>query len=250
MRILTLDIETSPMEVLHFGRLYDVNLRKENITRPTEMLCFAAKWYGKNKVMYYSVFHDGKEAMLEKLWHLLNECDILITYNGKRFDVPHMNRELLEGGFLPPSPYRNIDLDQTMKSQFAFESHALNFVSQRLKIGAKIEHAGMILWRKCMDGDPDSWEKMKRYNMADVRLTEDLYEVVKPWVKVHPSVAFDADGEAMVCPTCGSDNLVREGFAYTSVSKFQRYSCGDCGKWSRDTRRVNTGGTGITEVAS
>jgi predicted RNA-binding Zn-ribbon protein involved in translation (DUF1610 family) len=238
------------MEVLHFGRLYDVTLRKENITRPTEMLCFAAKWHGKKKVMYYSLFHDGKEVMLEKLWHLLNECDILITYNGKKFDVPHMNRELLEGGFLPPSPYRNLDLYETVRRVFTFESSSLDFVSKRLEIGAKIEHAGMALWRGCMDGNPECWAKMKSYNMADVRLTEDLYEGIKPWIKVHPSVAFDADGLEIVCPACGSNNLVREGFAYTQVGKFQRYTCGECGKWSRDTRRVNVGGTGITEVAS
>jgi DNA polymerase elongation subunit (family B) len=250
-RILTLDIETSPMEVLHFGKLYDVTLRKENIIRPTEMMCFAAKWYGEKKVMYYSTFHNGTDAMLHALWDLLDECDILITYNGKRFDVPHMNRELLEAGFQPPSPYRNVDLYQTVKSQFLFESSSLEFVSQRIAIGAKIKHAGMPLWRGCMRDEEESWTKMRRYNRQDVLLTEKLYTRLRPWVPRHPSLAaYTASGTVAICPACGSDDLRREGYTQTQVSIYQRYRCRACGKWSRGTHRTNVGGTGITEIAA
>ncbi|MGH9920223.1 MAG: IS1/IS1595 family N-terminal zinc-binding domain-containing protein [Nitrososphaerales archaeon] len=54
----------------------------------------------------------------------------------------------------------------------------------------------------------------------------------------------------MFCPACGSPDLRREGHARTTVSVYQRYVCRNCGKWSRGTRRVNTGGTGITEVGA
>lgn len=250
IRVLILDMETSPKTVLHFGRLWDTSIQPSNIVEPSRMMCFAAKWLGEKKVYFYSEFHNTREEMLQALHDLLHEADILITYNGKRFDVPHANREMLEGGLKPPSPYRNIDLDETMKRAFLFESHSLDFVSTRLGIGSKIAHAGMVLWRQCMAGDATAWAKMKKYNIGDVKLTEKLYETVRPWIKIHPSVAFDANGEKMVCPACASENLVREGFAFTAVGKFQRYSCSDCGKWSRATSRVNTGGTGITEVAS
>jgi DNA polymerase elongation subunit (family B)/predicted RNA-binding Zn-ribbon protein involved in translation (DUF1610 family) len=238
------------MEVLHFGKLYDVNLRKENITRPTEMMCFAAKWYGEKKVTYYSTFHDGKAEMLYALHELLSECDILITYNGQRFDVPHMNRELIEAGYSPPSPYKQVDLYKAVKSQFLFESSALDFVSQRLNIGRKIENEGMPLWRACMDNDAAAWKRMKRYNRQDVVLTENLYTYLRPWIPRHPSLAaFQDDGSEMACPACGSKDLRREGTTTTQVSVYQRYRCRQCGKWSRGSRRINVGGTGITEVA-
>ena len=35
------------------------------------------------------------------------------------------------------------------------------------------------------------------------------------------------------CPKCGSENLQRRGFATTTVGKYQRYQCKDCGGWLR-----------------
>ena len=61
-----LDIETTPMQVYTWG-LWDQNIGINQIIKPTEMMCFGAKWQGKKKVTFKSVHHDGKKAMLEEL---------------------------------------------------------------------------------------------------------------------------------------------------------------------------------------
>ena len=62
-------------------------------------------------------------------------------------------------------------------------SISLDHISQELGIGKKTSHQGFDLWQKCMADDVTAWKLMKKYNINDVKLTEELYEKVKPWLK-------------------------------------------------------------------
>lgn len=250
-RILIWDIETSP-SLAHVWDLWNTNVNPAAIQIPGEVICFAAKWLDNKKTIFRSIHHDGHQAMLDEIWRLLNEADIVISYNGKRFDTPHINRAFLKAGMKPPSPYRHVDLDETTKRVFKFPSHSLTYVSGELGLGHKTKHEGYGLWKACvMDNDPAAWKRMRKYNIQDVALTEALYYKLLAWVRIHPNLSvMSGSGTKAMCPACGSDNLNREGFAYTQASKFQRYSCNNCGRWSRDTHRMNTGGSGITEVSA
>jgi hypothetical protein len=81
-----------------------------------------------------------------------------------------------------------------------------------------------------MRGDPKSWKKMKRYNLHDVKLLEQLYLEVSPWVK-QPNGAMW--GQVCINPACGSKRLQARGVARTKTRTYQRYQCTDCGVWSR-----------------
>lgn len=201
------------------------------------MLCFAAKWYGGKRTFYKSEFHDGKGDMLGHLWDLLDEADAVVHYNGASFDVKHVNREFLLAGLAPPSPYAQIDLWRTVRSRFKFMSNKLDSVAGELGIGHKVAHEGFGLWKKCLAGDAKAWGRMRRYNVGDVRLTEDLYTRLRPWIKGHPSGNL-VDGTGHVCPTCGSSNLHKRGFHRTSVSSTQRYQCNECMSYSRGGKRL------------
>lgn len=245
MRRLTIDIETRP-NLAHVWSLWDQNVGLSQLLEPVDILSFAAKWYGQKSVIFKSTFHDGKEELVATAYDLLNEADAVIHYNGKRFDTPHLNRTFLESGFAPPAPFKEIDLLETVKRKFKFPSNKLAYVLEALDIGAKLKHEGHELWVKCLNDDEKAWRTMKAYNIRDVRETEKLYDYLLPWIVGHPS--FGAETGTDVCPTCGSPDLVREGYAYTATGKFQRFSCAGCGHWSRATRR--TEGTHITNVAS
>jgi hypothetical protein len=245
LKRLTIDIETRP-NLAYVWRLWDQNVSLPALIESVDVLSFAAKWYGKKPIIFKSVYHDGEEAMIQAAYELLDEADAVIHYNGKRFDTPHLNRKFLESGMQPPSPFKEIDLLETVKKKFAFPSNKLEYVLQALGIGHKLKHEGFDMWVKCLAGDEKAWRTMKAYNIQDVRETEKLYDYLLPWIVGHPS--FGAETGQDVCPTCGSPDLVREGYAYTATGKFQRFSCSACGHWSRATRR--TEGTHITNVAS
>lgn len=180
MKTLYLDIETTPIKAYVWG-LWDQNVSIDQIIEPTEMLCFGARWGGTKKVIFKSVHHDGKKAMLEELHALMEEADVLVGWNSAAFDHKHINREFLENGMAPPSPVKDLDLMSIVKANFQFPSNKLDYVAQKLGVGAKVKHSGFKLWINCMAGDPKAWVEMKKYQIQDVNLLIDLYDILLPW---------------------------------------------------------------------
>jgi hypothetical protein len=125
-----------------------------------------------------------------------------------------------------------VDLLNVVK-QARFPSNKLDAIAGELGIAGKVKHEGHVLWIKCLLGDPKAWRDMKRYNVQDVRVTEVVYSKLLPWIKNHPSHSLYGEQEGCVC---GSVNLERRGFAYTTVSRFQQFRCRDCGRWMRSGR--------------
>lgn len=236
MRLLTLDIETRPNLADVWG-LWQQNVAIVQLRESAEMICFAAKWHGEREILFYSQHHDGKAAMVEAAHKLVSDADAVIHFNGRRFDIPHLNREFLMAGKLPPAPFKQIDLFSTVKAKFKFPSYKLDYVAQQLGLGGKTKHEGHELWVKCMAGDPAAWERMKRYNKQDVRLTEKLYDRLLPWIPNHPSYAALTGQRA--CPGCGGTNLHSRGFSLTNQGRFPRMLCADCGRWSQLTGAVS-----------
>jgi uncharacterized protein YprB with RNaseH-like and TPR domain len=180
MKILLLDIETTPMQVYAWG-LWDQNISIDQIIKSTEMLCFGARWLGEKKVIFKSVHHDGKQAMLQELHKLMSEADLLVGWNSAAFDHKHINREFLEAGMAPPSPVKDLDLMSVTKANFLFPSNKLDYVAQKLGVGAKVKHSGFSLWIRCMEGDEKAWAEMKKYQIQDVNLLVELYDILAPW---------------------------------------------------------------------
>jgi uncharacterized protein len=243
MKMLLIDIETRPA-LAYVWDIWNVNIGVDQLVDTSEMFCWAAKWFGVPGVEYSSTFHDGQAAMIDRVHELLDEADVVIHYNGKRFDIPHLNREFLSAGLLPPSPYHQIDLFATVKSRFRFQSNKLAHVSKQLGLGGKIEHEGFNLWIKCLNDDPDAWSRMREYNIWDTILLEDLYKKLRPWIAQHPSFASYASED--ICPKCSSENIQWRGYTTTRTGKYNRFRCNDCGSWGRATRRFE--GVTVTEA--
>lgn len=226
MNILLLDIETSP-NTAHVWGLWQQNVGINQLLESSQVMCWAAKWYGEKEVIF------GKD--LETIHEMINQADVVIHYNGRKFDMPTLNKEFLLHGMLPPAPYKQIDLLRVVRSQFRFPSNKLDYVAQRLGLGKKVKHEGHELWVKCMAGDPVAWKKMERYNKQDVVLLEKVYDKLLPWIKSHPNHNLYGDLEHC-CPSCGSDKLHRRGVARSIGGVYQRYQCTNCGSWSQGTK--------------
>lgn len=181
-KILIIDIETRPA-LAYVWEVWNQNIQPRQIVEDKGTISFAAKWRGDKSCIFYSDFHDGHEAMVEAAWDLLDEADIVVHYNGYKFDIPHLNQEFLLAGMPPPSGYYQIDLLKTIRTEFNFTSNKLDNIADKTLHARKVEHEGFDLWRKCLKGDHKAWDRMKRYNIGDVRLTEDLYNEIHPWLK-------------------------------------------------------------------
>jgi RNase_H superfamily len=242
MRRLAIDIETSPMLADVWG-IWQQNVSLNQLRENARVLCFAAQWEGEHRVTFASEWGDGPD-MIRQAHELLDEADEVIHYNGIRFDVPHLNREMLLGGYDPPSPFKSVDLLREVKSAFSFPSYKLEYVSQVLGVGEKMKHSGHELWVRVMAGDRLARAEMRRYNTQDTRLLFPLYYKLRPWIST-PNAALGTGED--VCPACGSDSLRREGYANLISGRYQRFQCESCGKWSRSSKRDS--GVQIVPVA-
>lgn len=236
VKVLFFDIETMPHQVYAWG-LWDQNVSLSQIIQPGRVFAFAAKWLGNREVEFYSDHEHTHQGMVEAAHRLLSEADIVVTYNGISFDIPHMQREFLLAGLAPPRPYKQIDLMRVAKKQFKFASNKLDFLSQQLGLGRKTSHEGFDLWIKCMAGDDKAWRKMGIYAKQDVKLTEKLYHYLLPWLTNVPHVG-QMDGQANSCWACGGTKLRRDGTAHAFVTSYRLYQCLKCGAWVRGNQRL------------
>jgi len=245
MKILLIDIETSPNSAYCFGT-YDQNIGINQLIETSYTMCWAAKWLGKKEVMFDSIMENTHKNMIKQIHKLLDECDAVIHYNGSKFDIPTLNKEFLLHGMNPPSPYKEIDLLRTSRSKFRFPSNKLDYVAQALGVGQKTHHEGFELWVKCMAKDKSAWKIMKKYNKNDVVILEKVYEKMLGWIKPHPN--HNEYTLERVCPSCGKHNLHKRGTVCNTKYVFQRYQCQNCGRWSRSNKaqQVKNSGSNIS----
>lgn len=234
-KTLILDIETSP-NVAHVWGLFRQTVSLAQLRESSFTLCWSAKWHGSKKTAFKN-YNDP--TMVEDIWEMLHDADVVVTYNGNKFDLPVLNREFLLAGLPPPSPYHSIDLYRVVKKKFNFPSYKLKYVAQALGLTQKVEHEGHELWVGCMAGDTKAWRQMRRYNTGDVITTEELYDRLQPWIDNLPNRNLFVDLDAPVCPACGSESLQRRGYSYTRLGKYQRFVCLGCARWSRGSRRLD-----------
>ncbi len=235
-KILFLDIETFPNTVRTWGmyKQHALELVEESI------VCgYSAKWLnGKQttRTLYdlkgYKPDHRDDQPLIEEIWTLENEADIVVAHYGDGFDIPRLNARFLRHGFQPPAPFKTVDTKKEACRLFNFGgSYKLDYICSYLGLGQKMDTGGYSLWQGCMAGDPSSWAKMKKYNKHDVVLLERLYLHLLPWLNNHPSQFVEGG-----CPKCGSTNLQSRGFARSNTRQYRRFQCQDCGGWTRSTK--------------
>lgn len=230
-RILMLDIETKPTKAYVWG-LWNENIGINQIIEPGETISWAAKWHGKEPVLHMDVPTAGKVKMLKGIYTLLEAADIVVHWNGVAFDIPTLNREFINQGWPPPSPFHEIDLMKTAKAKFKFQSNKFDFVLKQLGLGEKIK-TDFDLWKAFMANDPKAWKLMKEYNIHDAKMLEPMYDRMRPWVVNHPNVNLWNDDALVACHICGSSNIHRRGSYYTATLRYKRYRCNNCGTWGR-----------------
>ena len=238
MRILFLDIETSP-NVAHVWGIWQQNVSLNQLLESSYTLCWAAKWQGESEVLFDSVYQSTPRRMVKGIHRLIEQADMVVHYHGTSFDIPTLNKEYLLHRLPPPSPVKELDLLKVVRGKFRFPSNKLDYVAQRLGLGKKYDHEGHTLWVKCMNDDPQAWAEMEKYNRHDVVLLEKLYGVLLPWMKGH--LSHSVFHGAACCPNCGNLPRQKRGYAYTGSGTYQRYQCSTCHSWYRGTDNLNKG---------
>lgn len=246
-KVLSIDIETRPLTAFVWS-LWKQNVGLNQIAEEWRIMSFCAKWMHEDDPIYMDARAnpDDDGDMLNALWSLLDEADIVITQNGKRFDVPKINARLVMHGHQPYRPIKVVDTMLMAKQQFGFTSKKLEWMTDQLcsrhKKSKHTKFPGFELWRECMLGNEEAWDEMREYNIPDVLSMEELYLILRPWYVGHPNVAiyYKDDKPTLRCPKCGSDHVKVEGVQYTQSGEYEQVHCHGCGGWSRGRYTLNS----------
>jgi len=215
-----------------------------------QTICMASKWYGKNRVMFHAVWEsDDPDYLANETWKLFDACDIAISYNGIRFDEPHLRELWLTAnkgkGLPPPRPWKSVDLYRVNRSQFGFESKSLRHLCERLGVLNKDGHYDAEQAERAVAGDAKAQRALAKYNRGDVLATEAVYERLRPYVRgLNLNLHYGMD-EQTRCPSCGkTDTLEPAGWAATALTKYAAYRCsierGGCGSLARNASRKHS----------
>ena len=246
-RILVFDIETAPAAALVFGR-WKTNVRQEQVIQEGYVLCAVGRFLNEAAPRVACGYGDPDDfETVSEIWKWLNEADVVIAHNGKRFDIPVMNARFLFHGLPPPAPYKVVDTLATVRHTFKFPYNGLDPLSQTLQLGGK-HHTDFQLWKDCMMGKKAAWGRMLGYCKQDVALLVKLYRKLLPWISNHPNMALyqavQADGKHRVCPKCGGHRMQSRGYETVKRGVFQRFKCLSCHGWSRTRKSSLPAGVG------
>lgn len=240
VKILTLDVERSPGRFWSWDP-YPRFLSPEKMIEPPRIMSFAAKWLHEKQPIVADE-RAGHEVMIRQAWELISEADVMVTYNGTRADVKWLNEHFRDYGLGPAAPVKHVDLIKTNRDRWNLPYRRLDYLAGRV-LGASKDHTDFQLWLDCLAGDPAAWDRMNRYCVKDVKLTEQLYLELLPWLTDQPHIgSLVADGEGMRCYACGRKLTPKHRWskpARAYVRSYELFRC-ECQAWNRSTFLTGT----------
>lgn len=234
-RILVVDIETKLIPVLTFGirdQYIDLKQIVDIKASARGIHCIGWKWLGERKASVLSEWEHGYEGMILGIRDMMDEADAVLGFNHINFDMKKMRGQFALLGMDDIKPPTNIDIFRTVR-QMGFPSSKLDYIAQAFGIGRKVRHPGMEMWKDCLAGCPKAQRKMAQYCKGDVRLTEDVYYRLRPYITNHPHLR---DTQGHCCSNCGADAMTSQGWKRTKYYRVQSLKCTACGAWGQGKR--------------
>lgn len=260
-KVLVFDIETLPMIVTAWdtGKQY---INMDNILEDYVILSWSAKGLFDSHVIgdiltptelqrrLGTVFapnpdpHNADYRIVKRMWKLLDEADVVITQNGKKFDVKKLNTRFIYYGFPPPRPFHHIDTMEACNAVMAPSSAKLGYMTKFLGMRRKMD-TDYALWLACQRGEPQALSMMYDYGLNDTLILEDYYSYIRAWIPNHPNFSIytnkyiDADDLTM-CPVCRHIIELKSitGTYTTPIgNSYDSFRCAHCGTVGRKSKK-------------
>lgn len=248
VKTLYFDIETTLAKSYHWGQ-WQQNLSVKQQIQESHMLSHAWAW-GDGEVFSSvltpeEVLNQDDERIVYEIWSLLDNCDVVVAHNGKRFDVKKVNGYFLKYGLPKPSSYKVIDTLEIAKKHFNLPFKSLEYLAKFLNVELKQDSGGIQTWIDCDRGDPEALATMEFYNRGDVVTLREIHNKLRGWDNNGVNIALYNDNHDTLCTHCGSDDIsvITDKFAYTPNRKYQVYRCNSCKAVLRSNKKEGVGNT-------
>lgn len=172
-RFATFDIETTQLEA-SYGRL----------------LCACFKFFDEDKVRTIRAprYKDEPKALaaVATLW---NEADVIIHWNGKLFDVPFINarlmirrKELPKGVDPILDPTKKVIDGRWISSKLRTRGNSLDGMAKDMQATHQKYDVAAENWIRAADGDKESFERIVKHCEEDVKITQEVITILKPYI--------------------------------------------------------------------
>lgn len=124
------------------------------------------------------------KRIMKSLIKELENVDVLITYNGKQFDLAFARTRAIMNGLDFPiyGSKRHKDCYHMVRGKVATHRKSLKAITEMLGVEGKTP-VPIAVWRLAALGHPESLEYVLEHNLADVKITWQAYAAMKKYVK-------------------------------------------------------------------
>ncbi len=246
MKILNIDIETSPDLSWHYGN-FDVNINAEFTEVRTQVTSIGWKDLSNGKIVvkgwefpkgdkYGFLKPDKDKKMLKEVIPILQSADILIGQNHKQFDIRKLNWRLNE---LRLPPLENLILIDTLKESrkvFYAPTHKLDYKSHIYGQGGKIKQT----MEDCIavaKGDSKAQKIRMEYNGKDTSDDDYVFWKEVDYYKLPKALTnmiqlFTQTDDPTFCIKCAAKKHSRFNVGKNKITGGYRFTCHTCDyKW-------------------
>jgi len=157
-----------------------------------QLLCWCICEYDTKKPYYTNMrtfkLHDYKNArwddsgLAKDIKEAMSEYDLVVSWNGRRFDIPFLNTRLEDAQLDTYKVNRHLDLLYTSRFKLKLSNNKLDTVSKYLKAPANKTFLDPVTWRRAMGGDKKSYEYIIKHCQIDVAILAHVYHRLRPMI--------------------------------------------------------------------
>lgn len=158
-----------------------------------ELMSWAIKPLGSKEVAYMGWnrrdaidINKLDRRIMKGLIKELSNYDLVVTYFGTGFDIKFMRtRAMILGldGFPKLGMLKHWDAYYAVRGKMSLHSNRLAVATEALGIEGKTR-LPFPVWRKARLGYPDAMDYVREHNIEDVKILEDLYHELLPYVQI------------------------------------------------------------------
>ena len=152
-------------------------------TQPIVLFGASADQFGRVTAFEKGDDITNDKELVRSIRDHLNDQDIWVTWNGKLFDVPVLNGRLIFHGLEPLRNKMHIDLMyKATGSSVRIGRRSLLSVSEYFGVANRKTPLTVSIWDAAMAGKPGAYELIAEHGSADVLVTRDVFNVLKPQI--------------------------------------------------------------------
>lgn len=238
--VLILDVETLPLVGYAFNP-WKTDITLAHIIKDFCILSYSAKWLGSDNVI--SDVLSPQEALarddgriLQNVWRLLEIAKVVVTHNGKRFDIKKLYARFWKNKMKRPSSFKLVDTLLSAKATFGMTYNSVAAIARFIGADEKLD-TSFDLWVACDNGEITALQHMREYNEQDVETQEEIYMEMRGWIENHPNLALYT-GQKDVCPVCLSSNHAEIGVYAGRGRLYKEHRCSDCNSIWHDAKSI------------